>query len=101
MKKLILLTVIRDKWLPNNENMSNNFTGLVGCESEVIKEFNNLDDGLQALKKCVPVDYSYPGKIEIISYALSVYENDVMSDRYEWAYKKTEDGIVYKLEKTM
>ena len=101
MKKLILLERLMDTWTPKNENMFNNFTGFKGYESEVIKEFDNLDDGLQALKKCVPVDYSYPGKIEIISYALSVYENDVMNDRYEWAYTKTEDGIVYKLEKTM
>ena len=100
MKKLILLERLTDTWT-TNKNMFNAFTGFRGWDHEVIKEFNSLDDGLQALKKCVPVDYSYPGKLEIISYALSVYKNDVMSDRYEWAYEKTEDGIVYKLEKTM
>ena len=102
MKKLILLEKLRDTWRPNNENMFNGFTGFEGYESEAIKEFDNLNDGLQALKKCVPVDYSYPGKIEIISYALSVYDdNNELDEQYMFEYKKTEDGIVYKLEKTM
>lgn len=101
MKTTIFLEKLRDTWRPNNESMFNGFTGFDGYEYDVIEEFDNLEEGLQALKECTPIDYSYPGKIEIISYALSIYKNDDMDERYEWTYEKTNDGIKYELEKTM
>lgn len=68
MKKLIILE-------RGHASFRNGKTNGVDFEDQ-IKYFDNVEDGLKALKSCKPRSISQLGELDIETYALTVYETD-------------------------